>query len=50
MDGSIGIILEVSDNTKKYDYICGKKYETHGGFWKHKQKCKYQTEKKIRIK
>jgi hypothetical protein len=42
-DGSIGSILEVNVNADIYDCICGKIYETHGGFWKHKQKCKYQS-------
>jgi hypothetical protein len=38
-NGSIGSILEVNNSHKIYDCICGKKYLTHGGFWKHKQKC-----------
>ena len=38
-DGSIGSILEETSRPTNYDCICGKKYITHGGFWKHKKKC-----------
>jgi len=34
-----GSILEVKNSQIIYNCICGKKYLTHGGFWKHKQKC-----------
>ena len=40
--GSIGSILEVKKIAKKYHCLCGKKYGTHGGLWKHKQKCDYK--------
>jgi hypothetical protein len=38
-DGSIGSILEEISRPTNYDCKCGKKYITHGGFWKHKKKC-----------
>jgi len=38
-DGSIGSILEETSRPTNYHCICGKKYITHGGFWKHKKKC-----------
>jgi hypothetical protein len=43
-DGSIGSILEENSRPTSYDCICGKKYITHGGWWKHKQKCSIYIE------
>ena len=43
-DGSIGSILEENTRPTSYDCICGKKYITHGGWWKHKQKCNIYIE------
>ena len=42
VSGSNCIKMEVTSRNKTHDCICSKRYKTHGGLWKHKQKCTYQ--------
>ena len=43
LDGNTGNKMEMNFVAKMYyDCICGKKYETYCGIWKHKQKCTHQ--------